>query len=82
MESSQAHKDLTLLLRIQETCNTETARGISLHFPPGRKISTSPDVFTTPQRLPLQTLALLQFLTAILTEAHLTLPVQGISALD
>lgn len=83
MESVQAHKDLTSLLKIQESCNTETVHGISLHFPSGRKISTSHDVLMTPQRFPaLQTLALLQFLTAILIEALLTLPVQGISTFD
>lgn len=68
---------------IQESCNTETVHGIFLHFPSARKISTSPDVSMTPQRFTaLQTLALLQFLTAILTEAHLTLLVQGISTFD
>lgn len=83
MESGQAHEDLTSLLKIQESCNTETVHGISLHFPSGRKISTSPDVLMTPQRFPtLQTLALLHVLTAILTEARLTLRVQGISTFD
>lgn len=65
MESSQAHQDLSSLLKIQENCNTETGYGILL-FPSCRQISISPEVFMAPQRCPaLQTPALLQFPIAI-----------------
>lgn len=44
MESSQAHKELSSLLKNQENCNTETGYGILL-FPSGGQISISPEVF-------------------------------------
>lgn len=61
MESSQAHKDLFSLLKIQESCSTESGYGILLFFTAGRQISISLSVFTVSQRCPaLQTPALFQ----------------------
>lgn len=44
MESSQAQKDLSSLLKIHESCSIETGYGIFL-LPAGRQISVSPNVF-------------------------------------